>query len=118
MDDYRRDGNVKHSLKAHLIFVTKYRKKLFYHRLKEDVKRYLCEAADRQNCFVIKMETDIDHVHILFEYNPSQNVSDIAGFLKQYSTYKMWCKYNAFLQICYWKRNVLWSDGYFVSSIG
>ena len=118
MDGYRRGGHVKYSLKIHLIFVTKYRRKLFYRKLKEDVKQYLCDVAIRQNCSIIKMETDIDHVHVLLEYAPSQSVSDIAGFLKQYSAYKMWRKYKVVLLRYYWKRNALWSDGYFVSSIG
>lgn len=118
MDDYGRAGHVKYSMKLHLIFVTKYRKQLFYRQMKEDVKQYLYDAATRQGCSIIKMETDVDHVHILLGYNPSQKVSEIAGYLKQYSTHKMWCRHGRILQRHYWKRKALWSDGYFVSSIG
>ena len=67
MDGYGRGGHVKYSLKVHLVFVTKYRKKLFYHRVKDDVKQYLYEAASRQGC-------SIDHVHILIGYSPSHTV--------------------------------------------
>lgn len=49
MDDYNRGGHTKYSMKVHLIFVTKYRKKLFKSRKHaEDVKQFLYEAARKQ----------------------------------------------------------------------
>lgn len=48
MDDYCRGGHSKHTLKVHLIFVTKYRKKLFQSgRRADDVEQYLYDAAKR-----------------------------------------------------------------------
>ena len=102
----------------HLIFVTKYRKKLFYNNLKEDVKQYLYEAASILDCRVIQMETDKDHVHLLLEYKPSQKISDIVKHLKQHSTTEIWNKYTNILQSIYWRQKKLWSDGYFACSIG
>lgn len=119
MDDYKRAGHAKYSLKAHLIFVTKYRKKLFSHpKRKEDVKQFLYEEAMRNGYTIIQMETDKDHVHILLEYKPDVSVSVIVRQLKQYSTYKMWQHHKKWLSYMYWKKKVLWSDGYFACSIG
>lgn len=38
--------------------------------------------------------------------------------MKGYITYYMWKKYNAYLSKCFWNEHTLFSDGYFVSSIG
>lgn len=60
MDDYYRGGHSKYSLKVHLIFVTKYRKKLFQSgRRADDVKQYLYDAAKRWGHTILQMETDM-----------------------------------------------------------
>lgn len=64
------------------------------------------------------METDTNHVHILLSYDPKISVSIISKYLKQYSTYHLWKKYDKYLSKQYWKKKLLWSDGYFVCSIG
>ena len=64
MDDYSRGGHSKYSMKVHIIFVTKYRKKLFISdRRADDVKQFLHDAAKRYGYTIIQMETDKDHVH-------------------------------------------------------
>ena len=60
------------------------------------------------------METDTNHVHILLSYDPKISVSIISKYLKQYSTYHLWKKYDKYLSKQYWKKKLLWSDGYFV----
>lgn len=91
MDDYNRGGHSKYSMKVHLIFVTKYRKKIFkFDKRADDVKQFLYDAAKKYGYEIIQMETDKDHVHILLEYSPKISVSDIVRQLKQYSTYQMW----------------------------
>ena len=64
------------------------------------------------------METDKNHIHILLEYHPNISVSTIVKQLKQYTTYQMWKQYENILSKYYWKQKILWSDGYFVCSIG
>lgn len=118
MDGYSRGGHSKYSMKVHIIFVTKYRKKLFaLGKYGDDVKQFLYDAAKKYGYTIIQMETDKDHVHILLEYSPKVSVSNIVKQLKQYSTYKMWMYHREFLSKHYWKRQILWSDGYFACSI-
>lgn len=119
MDDYNRGGHSKYSLKVHLIFVTKYRKKIFKSDKRvKDVKQFLYDATKKYGYEIIQMETDKDHVHILLEYSPKVSVSDIVKQLKQYSTYQMWGYHEEYLTKQYWKHKILWSDGYFSCSIG
>lgn len=119
MDDYNRGGHSKYSMKVHLIFVTKYRKKIFkFDKRADDVKQFLYDAAKKYGYEIIQIETDKDHVHILLEYSPKISVSDIVRQLKQYSTYQMWNYHKEYLSNQYWKNKILWSDGYFACSIG
>ena len=119
MDGYNRGGHSKYSMKVHLIFVTKYRKKIFMSdRRADDVKQFLYDTSRKYGYKIIQMETDKDHVHILLEYSPKVSVSDIVRQLKQYSTYQMWNYHCEYLSRQYWKHRILWSDGYFACSIG
>ena len=71
MSSYCKGGHSKYTLTVHLIFVTKYRKKLFkYKMIDDDVKQFLYEISSKHNYKIIQMETDKDHVHILLEYDP------------------------------------------------
>ena len=91
MDDYNRRCHSQYSMKVHIIFVTKYRKKLFrLEKLADDVKQFLYDVTKKYGYEIIQMETDKDHVHILLEYSPKVSVSDIVKQLKQYRTYQMW----------------------------
>lgn len=119
MDNYNRGGHSKYSLKVHLIFVTKYRKKIFKSStMTISIKCFLHDVAKKYEYSIIQIETDKDHVHILLEYSPKISVSDIVKQFKQYSTYQMWTYHKEYLSKYYWKQKILWSDGYFACSIG
>lgn len=97
-DIYQHRKHNKNLLMVHLIFVTKYRKRLFYGAFREDVKQLLFEACIKHHCYIKRMETDKDHMHILLQYNPTDSVTKIVSLLKQYSTYYVWKKYPAMLK--------------------
>lgn len=118
MDEYNRGGHSKYSMKVHIIYVTKYRKKLFESdKRADDVKQFLYDATKKYEYTMIQMEADKDHVRILLEYSSKVSVSDIVKQLKQYSTYQMWKHHEEYLSKQYWKHPILWSDGYFACSI-
>ena len=87
---------------VHLIFVTKYRKKIVLGDFRDAVKQYLFDTCVKNHWYVKRMETDQDHVYILLQYNPTDSITHIVSILKQH----------------YWKKHVLWSDSYFAASIG
>lgn len=117
-DIYQHRRHNKNLLMVHLIFVTKYRKKLFFGTFRDDIKQCLFETCQKHHWYIRRMETDKDHIHILLQYNPTDSITKIVSMLKQCSTYYAWKKYPAFLKRYYWKEHTLWSDGYFAASIG
>jgi putative transposase len=95
-------------MKVHLIFVTKYRRKLFTSEERsDDVNQFLYDAARRYGYKILQMETDGDHIHILLEYGTRAAASTIVKHLKQYSTFWMWKYHENYLSKQYWKKKVL-----------
>lgn len=103
---------------VHLIFVTKYRKKLLIGNIRISVKQTIFETCRKYHWYLKKIETDKDHAHLLVQYPPTDSVTRIVSILKQYSTYYLWKDYPSYLKIHYWKERTFWSDGYFAASIG
>lgn len=119
MDDrYYRRHRRKYNLKVHIVIVTKYRKQLLRGRMADDVKQKIFDIANGSDWYIIAMETDKDHIHILLEYDTTDRVCDIVKALKQYTTNYLWQEYGNFLSRQYWKKRIFWSDGYFACSIG
>jgi putative transposase len=116
--NYISTNRSKHYLKCHLIFVCKYRKKLLTGQLNDDVKRIFQSIANESGFEIEVMETDIDHIHFLIRYIPRWSIAQIVRRLKQKSTLAIWQLHSVSLRKQFWYKDMFWSDGYFVCSIG
>lgn len=116
--NYITTNRSKHYLKCHLIFVCKYRKKLLIGQLNDDVKQIFKSIASNSDFEIEVFESDIDHIHFLIRYIPRLSIAQIVRRLKQESTRLIWLLHPVSLRKEYWYKNVFWSDGYFVCSIG
>lgn len=84
---YQRKNHYKGCLKVHLIFVTKYRKKIINNEIRSSIKNIFINISKKKNNFKIEeTETDLDHIHLLVEYEPKISVLQIVRKLKQEST--------------------------------
>lgn len=72
---YWSNNRSKSNLKAHIILVSQYRHKLFNDPIKEDTKNIIQEIANKSDFEIIEMETDIDHIHIMIQYEPKLSIS-------------------------------------------
>ena len=108
----------KYYLKCHLIFCVKYRRKILDGKFDGDIKSIRHSIADNSDFDIDIMETDKDHIHFLISYPPKLSVTSIVRKLKQESTIFAWHLYGNLLRQYFWKEKTLWSDGYFVCSIG
>lgn len=108
----------KTNLKIHLIFVTKYRKKILSGNIKELCLDIIKDELGKRKIDPIAIQIDgDDHIHIMANIKPTQSVSLIVQILKQLTTYHIWQAHPE-LRKHYWYRNVLWSGGYFCSTTG
>ena len=60
---------------------------------------------------------DEDHLHMVMVIPPKYSISSVMGKLKSQSASHM-RKSFGWLKKVYWNENIVWSPGYFVSSVG
>ena len=60
---------------------------------------------------------DKDHLHMLIVIPPKYSIAEVMGRLKSQSASRM-RKFFPWLEKVYWKESLVWSPGYFVSSVG
>ena len=64
-----------------------------------------------------KISFDMDHLHMIMVIPPKYSIANVMGTLKSKSS-SLLRKKHSWLSKVYWKENILWSPGYFVSSVG
>jgi len=72
--------------KYHIVFAPKYRRKIIYSELKQDIANILSMLCKRKEVNIVEAEICPDHVHMLVEIPPKMSVSDFVGYLKGKST--------------------------------
>lgn len=60
---------------------------------------------------------NLDHVHMVMQIPPKYAVADVVAQLKSQSASILRKKFSWLAKV-YWKENVVWSPGYFASSVG
>jgi putative transposase len=68
----------------------------------------------------VEVETigfDKDHIHMVMTIPPKYSIASVMGQLKSQSASQIRKKF-PWLEKVFWKENVIWSPGYFVSSVG
>lgn len=115
---YNKSSHSKYLLRYHFVLCTKYRLKILDGEIEQYVKQCLADIASKDGYSIDIMETDLDHIHLLIDAKPTQSPFAIVHKLKGVSTYRLWKRFESKLKEHYWKERTLWSDGYFVCSIG
>jgi putative transposase len=98
--------------------VTKYRKGIFNEGIFAYVEKKLAEITEHYP--LIKFRTvnhDMDHVHFLVSIPPTMIVGKVIGIIKQNTSRELKQKF-PFLKRVYWGTDAVWSEGYFVSTVG
>jgi putative transposase len=116
MKDIRTKRHVVFSLHLHLVFVTKYRKKVFSDLMIERLKYHFQRICDDFGCRLIESNGEKDHVHLLIEPLPHTTPSKLVNSLKGVSS-RILRKEFPELERFFWKGG-LWSPSYFIASCG
>ncbi len=116
--EYFKQAHVTYHCRYHLVFVTKYRRRLF----KPGIDRYATTVLTRltrkfPDVVVVEAETDLDHVHLLVTIPPKYAVAEVVQYLKGASARYIRKRF-PFINKVYWGADGIWSDGYFVSTTG
>lgn len=110
-----------YNLNYHIVWCTKYRRKVLKDGIDADLKTILREIASENGYSIPHMEVGLDdHIHLLVSAPPKISVSSIVKQLKGTSSLRLFAMHPE-LKGQYWKRKgerSLWSPSYFVESIG
>ncbi len=114
----RLSGHSVYRTEYHIVWVTKYRRRI----LNLGVGAYLDRLwpkvlSDMPGCEIVKCNIQADHIHMVMIIPPKYAVSDIVGRMKGITASKLRKRYEWLKRPC-WKENIVWSEGYFVSTIG
>ena len=117
--EYRKQAHCTYHTRYHLVFVTKYRRKV----LKQGMGRYMLWTMKQvqknsPEIEILEMETDEDHVHLLAIIPPRMAVADAVRILKANSSRMMRKKFPFLSKMHQYEDLGLWADGYFVSTVG
>ncbi len=115
---YKKLYRSTYNLTAHLVFVTKYRKKILSNQLLTELEQVFSSILEARKGELIEFNGESDHVHLIVSYLPQIAVSNLVVNLKATSSKYMWNHHQDYLSTTYYKKRVLWTGSYFVSSCG
>ena len=115
---YNKQGHCVYYTRYHLVFATKYRRKI----LVKGILEYLLELLKKVPRFYpeiqfIRVNGEADHIHILLSIPPKMAVGKAVNVIKSNTARELRKKF-PFLDKVYWDVVGVWSDGYFVSTVG
>ena len=99
-----------------MVFVTKYRKKVFTNEILQDLEVIFKDVCQNFETELVSMNGETEHIHLLLNYPPKVSISKLVNSLKGVSS-RLIRKQHPELKTSYWKGG-LWSPSYFASSCG
>ena len=114
--DIRTGRNCIFNLHIHLVFVTKYRGKIFTKTSLGILKTLFEKVCGDFEAELVEFDGETDHVHLLIHYPPKVAISKIVNSLKGVSSRRL-KKLHPEITQHYWKSQ-LWSPSYFAGSCG
>lgn len=116
LEGFLRKRHSVSKLVVHLIFTTKYRRRLFDGKMIAQLREAFGSAAAKLECDIIEMDGEQDHVHLLVAYPPKLAISVMVNNLKSVSS-RLLRQQNTHLRMQS-KTGLLWSRSYFACSAG
>lgn len=115
--DLRRGRTCVFALHVHLVFVTKYRKRVFTKQILSEMEEIFQDVCKDFEAVLVEFDGEKDHVHLLVNYPPKVAVSRLVNSLKGVSSRLLRKKGHPSIFKYLWGES-LWSPSYFAGSCG
>lgn len=102
---------------CHLVFVTKYRRKVLSDEMLIRVEELMSETCDQMGCELLEFNGEDDHVHLLINFPPKLALANLVGKLKGKSAFFIRREYWKEVKKMLWGRH-FWSPSYCAVSCG
>ena len=116
-DQYHSAAHCKYLVQYHIIWCPKFRFSVLKGNVELRLKEILQQICDKYSYEIKALEVMPDHIHIFLDCPQTAAPCDVAKTLKSISAVEM---FKAFPQLkrFYARCGVLWSRGYFISTVG
>ncbi len=111
--DLRRGRTCVFALHVHLVFVTKYRRRVLTGAMLDAVEPVFQKVCLDFGATLAEFNGEDDHVHLLVEYPPTVQLSRLVNSLKGVSSRRLRQQFKVRTH-----RDHLWSPSYFAASCG
>ena len=111
---YAKNAGAVFSLKLHIVWCPKYRRKVLEGAIEKRFKKLLYEKATELGLTIHALEVMPDHVHLFVEHGPTRCVAEIVNGLKGYTSRILRQEFASLRS----RLPTLWSRSYFTSSVG
>ncbi|MFI8294131.1 IS200/IS605 family transposase [Streptomyces sp. NPDC085614] len=105
------------ALHAHLVFVTKFRHRVFTDAHLKRMEEIMRDVATDFECEIVEFNGENNHVHLLINFPPKVALSKLVNSLKGVSSRRLRQEYPELVKH-YWQAQKLWSGSYFAGSVG
>ena len=115
MHEWQSQSHVKWECKYHIVFIPKYRHKVFYGKMRRKVGMILRQLCEQKGVDLPEGHAMADHIHLCLSIPPKYGVSQIIGFLKGKSAIRIHrdlMKHRRMTGLHFWAK------GYCVSTVG
>ena len=115
MHDWKSQSHVTWDCKFHVVFIPKYRQKVFYGKMRQKIGPILRQLCHQLGVELLEGHAMPDHIHLCLSVPPRYSIAYTVGFLKGKSAVKI------HRELLHQKRMTglhFWARGYCVSTVG
>lgn len=106
-----------YAIHLHVYFVTKYRRKFFTAPMIERMRQVCQSICQKNKCEVLESGAEADHLHLLVDLHPDNNISQLVKSLKSETSKMIQVEFEDEFNAVYYKK-ALWGRQKFIVSCG
>ncbi|MDY6899276.1 MAG: IS200/IS605 family transposase [Cyanobacteriota bacterium] len=106
-----------YSIHFHLVLVTKYRRKIITLPMMERMGDVFQNICKKKKSLMLQFDGESDHVHLLLDLHPDNNISQLVASLKSASSRIIRKEFKSEVDQVY-SKPVFWSGSYYIASCG
>ena len=111
---YKCNNNITYSCKYHVIWCSKYRRKVLVEEVGQRLKELIVGVASELRVDIIEMEIMPDHVHLLLEVDPQLGIHRAVKNIKGKTSRILRAEFISLRT----RLPSLWTNSYFVATVG
>ena len=111
---YKCNNNITYSCKYHVIWCSKYRRKVLVEEVGQRLKELIVGVASELRVDIIEMEIMPDHVHLLLEVDPQFGIHRAVKNIKGETSRILRAEFISLRT----RLPSLWTNSYFVATVG